>query len=74
MGRTSEDLGDDYSATQEEEARRGLITAVWFDEHLASVESFAVAVGNKRPTHDLRAEHFGKYRMRRRGWIWSVCD
>ncbi len=47
------DLGNAHQATQEEKARRGLITAAWFNDYVTSVKDFAVAVGKERPTYDL---------------------
>lgn len=60
---TVKDLANSYLLVQEEKARRGLITAAWFDDCLRTVKDFVTFAGKNRRWDDLRPPDFGKYRL-----------
>jgi len=58
-----EDLANQYLTTQQEKAKRGLITAVWFRDCLQAARAFTGFIGEERPWNDLRPNDFARYRL-----------
>jgi integrase len=62
-GTTLKDIANHYLESQQEKAKRGLITPAWFKDCLHPTKAFVHSLGSERLWTDVGPTDFGEYRL-----------